>query len=408
MPPSQNVTRIDNRMARRLFLDKHALGDAPAGAGHGPALQEVITRLGFVQLDSINTVARAHDLILFARRPRYRTGNMERLIEQDRVLFEHWTHDAAVVPMAFYPVWALKRRRDAEILKHRYKEWQRHEFEAEFDRILTMIADSGPVCSNDLGPDTPRPSGGWWNWHPGKTALEYLWRSGRLQICHRQGFRKYYNLSERVVPDDLRNSDWGEAQTIDWFMRGALDRLGFATSGDLAAFWDIVTAKEARDWCIAAEARGEVMPVEVESTDGSLRMHVARPDVIEQARNAPEPTGRMRVLSPFDPALRDRKRAERLFGFQYRIEVFVPEAKRIYGYYVFPLLEGDRIVGRIDMKADRKAGVLNVTALWPERGVKFGAGRQARLCSELERITRLAKVEQLAFADGWLRDTLSP
>ena len=114
----------------------------------------------------------------------------------------------------------------------------------------------------------------------------------------------------------------------------------------------------------------------------------------------------MRVLSPFDPALRDRNRAERLFGFDYRIEIFVPEAQRKYGYYVFPLLEGDRVVGRVDMKAHRDQDVLKVTALWPERGVKWSGGRLAKLEAELTRITRLAGVSQVEFLSGWLRDPL--
>lgn len=395
--------RLDNKTARRLFLHKHALGEPPEGAAHGTDLSELIQRLGFVQLDSINTVARAHDLILFSRRPRYRRANLGALIASDRALFEHWTHDAAVIPMGFYPAWALKRRRDAETLRRRYRDWQRHEFEAEFDRVLTMIRESGPVCSNDLGPDTPRKSGGWWNWHPGKTALEYLWRTGTLEICHRSGFRKFYDLSERVVPEGVRLAAWTEEETIDWLMRGALERLGFATSGELAAFWDIVTVQEARAWCAAAFDRGEIVPVEVAGADGTLRAHVAFADIADAAERAPDPPRRLRVLSPFDPALRDRNRAERLFGFQYRIEVFVPEAKRRYGYYVFPLLEGDRLAGRIDMKADRKAGVLNVTGLWPEAGVAFGAGRLARLEAELTRIARLAEVAEVAFAPGWLR-----
>ena len=116
----------------------------------------------------------------------------------------------------------------------------------------------------------------------------------------------------------------------------------------------------------------------------------------------------MRVLSPFDPALRDRNRAERLFGFDYRIEIFVPEAQRKYGYYVFPLLEGDRIVGRIDMKAHRDQDVLRITALWPERGVKWSGGRLSKLEAELNRITRLAGVSQIEFLPGWLRDPLWP
>ncbi|WP_417525845.1 winged helix-turn-helix domain-containing protein [Marinovum sp.] len=397
------MLRLDNRAARRLFLHRHGLAETPGGPARGTALEEVITRLGFVQLDSINTVARAHDLILFSRRPRYRPDALGRLVEGRR-LFEHWTHDAAVIPMGFYPAWALKRRRDAEVLAQRYRVWQRHDFQAEFDRVLAMIRDRGPVCSNDLGPETPRKAGGWWDWHPAKTALEYLWRSGTLEICHRSGFRKFYDLSERVVPEALRAEAWSEAQTIDWLMRGALARLGFGTATELADFWDIVTRAEARDWCAAALARGEIVEVGVAGADGVERVHYAAPDVLAAAEAAPGPCRRLRVLSPFDPALRDRKRAERLFGFHYRIEVFVPEAKRRYGYYVFPLLEGDRLVGRIDMKADRKGDVLNVTALWPEAGVRFGAGRCARLEAELARVARLAGVTQVTFAPGWLRE----
>ena len=123
----------------------------------------------------------------------------------------------------------------------------------------------------------------------------------------------------------------------------------------------------------------------------------------EIAGNAPEPTGRLRVLSPFDPMLRDRNRAQRLFGFHYRIEIFVPAARRVYGYYVFPLLEGARLVGRVDMKADRKSDILQVAALWPETGIRWGKARQARLEAELTRVARLAGVSDIQFKAGWLR-----
>ena len=146
-----------------------------------------------------------------------------------------------------------------------------------------------------------------------------------------------------------------------------------------------------------------LVEVAVEGHDGTLRRSFARPDVLAQAEAAPEPPARIRVLSPFDPALRDRARAERLFGFHYRIEVFVPEAKRQYGYYVFPLLEGDRLIGRIDMKADRGAGCLNVRALWPEAGTRWGTGRRARLEAELDRVARFAGCETVAYAPDWLR-----
>ncbi|PJE37768.1 hypothetical protein CVM52_05190 [Pseudooceanicola lipolyticus] len=399
------LPRLDTRTARRLFLHRHALAEAPSGPAKGADLQQLIQRLGFVQIDSINTVARAHDLILFARRPAYRPNHLKRLYEADRALFEHWTHDASVIPMAFFPHWHLRFRRDAARLKQRWKSWQGEEFHHRFDSVLAHIRDNGPVSSSEVGADEERSSGGWWDWHPSKTALEFLWRSGAVTVVGRDGFQKRYDLTERVIDQALLHTAAvpDEAESVDWLCSAALERLGFATSGEIAAFWDIVRPDEAKAWCAAQQAAGALIPVEVVCTGGALRKVFARPDVIEQAENAPAPSGRMRALSPFDPALRDRNRAERLFGFRYRIEIFVPEAKRSYGYYVFPLLEGDRIVGRIDMKAHRDQDVLRVTALWPEPGIRWSAARTGRLEAELTRLARLAGVARVAFADDWLR-----
>ena len=394
---------LDNAAARRVFLDRHALSETPQGAGHGTALLEVIQRLGFVQLDSINTVARAHDLILFSRRPRYRPKSLRTLYERDRALFEHWTHDAAVVPMAFYPYWHMRRERDAALLKSRWSSWRRDGFEAQFQVVLDMIRERGPVCSSQVGKGETRGSGGWWDWHPSKTALEYLWRSGALSVVKRQGFQKYYDLTERVIDRSAMGNAPDVEETIDWCCREALTRLGFATHGELAAFWAHITPAEAKDWCMQAVSTGRIIQVNVTHVDGTVRPAYAWPDLPDCPTRHVDPTTRLRVLSPFDPALRDRKRAERLFGFEYRIEIFVPEAKRTYGYYVFPLLEGDRIVGRIDMKAFRTEDTLRVRALWPERGVRWGKGRQRALEAELDRMVRLAGVSRLAFDDDWVR-----
>ncbi|MCG6558981.1 winged helix DNA-binding domain-containing protein [Ruegeria sp. 1NDH52C] len=402
------LQRLDNRAARALFLDRHGLAGQPSGPARGADLLDLITRLGFVQLDSINTVARAHDLILFSRRPAYRPPDLKRLYERDRALFEHWTHDAAVIPMAFYPHWHMRFERDAEMLRARWKNWRRDGFEGKFAAVLDHIRDHGPVSSSDVGKDEEKKSGGWWDWHPSKTALEYLWRSGALTVIGREGFQKRYDLTERVIEDHLRPGalDHDPKTTVDWLCNAALDRLGFATTGELAAFWDSASPAEARDWAAGAEARGEVEALEITCADGSLRKVLARPDALGQASAVPPAPGRIRVLSPFDPALRDRKRAERLFGFHYRIEVFVPEPKRVYGYYVFPLLEGDRLIGRIDMKAHRECGELRVRALWPERGLRWSPARTRRLEAELDRVRRLAGVDQVIFAKDWLRDPL--
>nr|WP_217359093.1 crosslink repair DNA glycosylase YcaQ family protein [Ruegeria arenilitoris] len=387
-------------------MDRHALAEPPSGGAKGADLLDLIHRLGFVQLDSINTVARAHDMILFSRRPSYRANNLKRLYERDKSLFEHWTHDAAVIPMAFYSHWHLRFQRDADLLKSRWKNWRRDGFEQRFETVLQHIRDHGPVSSSDVGKDEKKGSGGWWDWHPSKTALEFLWRSGALTVVGRQGFQKRYDLTERVIDTHLcpGNMPCDAEATVDWLCNAALDRLGFATSGELAAFWDTVSVHEAKSWCEQGLSRGELEEIEITCADGKLRKVIALPSIAEMAQAAPRPSGRIRVLSPFDPMLRDRARAERLFGFHYRIEVFVPAPKRTYGYYVFPLLEGDRMIGRIDMKADRENGVLNVSALWPERSVRWSEARTRRLESELDRVRRFASLDRVDFAPDWLKN----
>ncbi|WP_170382202.1 winged helix-turn-helix domain-containing protein [Ruegeria atlantica] len=398
------LPRLNNKAARALFMDRHALAEQPSGGAKDGDLLNLIHRLGFVQLDSINTVARAHDMILFSRRSSYRATNLKRLYERDKALFEHWTHDAAVIPMEFYPHWHLRFQRDAELLKSRWKNWRRDGFEQRFATVLQHIRDHGPVSSSDVGKDKKKGSGGWWDWHPSKTALEFLWRSGALTVIGRNGFQKRYDLTERVIETHLcpGNMSCETEETVDWLCNAAMDRLCFATPGELASFWDTVTVTEAKEWSKKALTQGKLQEIEVTCADGRLRKLLARPGMTEA--KTPPPPGRIRVLSPFDPMLRDRNRAERLFGFHYRIEVFVPAAKRTYGYYVFPLLEGDRMIGRIDMKATRDRGVLYVSALWPERSVRWSDARTKRLHSELDRIRRFAGLDRVDFSNDWLKD----
>ena len=397
---------LSNALARRLFMDRHGLLQAGKGSGKSEDLLQVIDDLGFVQVDSINTVSRAHHMILAARRPAYREKNLKRLLEKDRHLFEHWTHDASVIPMRFYPHWKLKFARDAERLRSRWRDWRREGFEEKFDAVLRRIEAHGPVTSGDVGEDEERKSGGWWDWHPSKTALEYLWRSGQLAVTGRSGFQKVYDLSERVIPGTFHAPPQPDPEeTIDWACNEALNRLGFGTSGEIAAFFDLITPQEAKDWCLRELGAGNLIEVSVECASGHAPRKVfARPDAVDLAAGLEPATSRLRVLSPFDPMLRDRKRAERLFGFHYRIEVFVPEPKRQYGYYVFPVLEADKLIGRIDMKAVRAEDRLNVTGFWPERGIRPSKGRLAKLDRELHRMARFAGVNEVSYHEGWLRE----
>ncbi len=392
---------IRNRDARRLFLDRHLMVRPGTGPGKDSDLERVLTGLGFVQVDSVNTLARSHDLILWSRRGRYRPRALHDMVARHRTGFEHWTHDAAVVPMPFYPMWRLKFARDEAQMQRRWPRWRREGWDAEIDSVLRHVADHGPACSRDVGDGEVRGSSGWWDWHPSKTALEYLWRSGKLAICHREGFRKFYDLAERVIPAEYRGVHHADEEVIDWAMMAALERLGFGTSGELAAFFEIVTRDEAKAWCVEALAAGRIVEVDVEMADGALRRSYSTARMIEQIPSLPEPSTRVRVLSPFDPALRDRARAERLFGFHYRIEIFVPAPRRRYGYYVFPVMQGDRMIGRLDAK--RENGVLAVSAFWPEPGVSMGKARGASLKAELERLARFADLGAIHYGPNWIR-----
>ncbi|WP_421856102.1 winged helix-turn-helix domain-containing protein [Oricola sp.] len=389
---------IDNRTARRSFLALQGLADPPRVRQTPDDLLALIRRLGFVQVDSINTVGRAHHMILFSRNATYRPKHLKRLIEKDGALFENWTHDASIIPAEFFCYWKHRFERHRARLSARWETSRGPSWLGECDRVVERIAETGPLMTRDFEGD--KPSTGWWDWHPSKTALEYLWRTGRLAICRRDGFQKVYDLTERTLPACHRDPSVDHEGFVDWACRSALQRLGFATRGEIAAFWDLLSPAEVAEWILGHE--DELEQVLIAGADRSKpRLSYRLTDHPAELEEPPEPPGRIRVLSPFDPVLRDRARAERLFGFRYRIEVFVPEERREYGYYVFPLLRGDRLIGRIDMKAERNRGALAVRRFWPEKGVRRSAALYDGLDGELQRVARFAGVETVDYADGW-------
>ena len=392
---SDSLPIISNQDARHIFLERHGLCSPPRAKLSDDGVLEIIRSLGFVQVDSINTVARAHHMILFARNQTYRPEQLTRLLERERALFEHWTHDASIIPVEFYPYWRYRFTRDRKVLLDRWRKARHQGFEEIFEEVLAMIGRNGPTMARDIG--SQRKTGrGWWDWHPEKTALEYHWRTGNLAIAGRDGFQKIYDLAENIIPKRHLNERVDEDAFIDWACRSAIERLGFATSGEIAAFWELVTPAEAAAWCQSALKGCRLTEVLIENCDERRPTRsFAVLNLPDTYADAIQPVDRLRVLSPFDPMIRDRKRCLRLFGFDYRIEIFVPAAKRQYGYYVFPLLEGDRFIGRIDMKHVK--GTLRVANIWLEAGVKRGKGRIAALEAELDRHRRFVGAERVTF-----------
>lgn len=390
---SEAAVPIPLPAARALLLRAQGLLDDPRRAATVPAVLDTITRLGFVQLDSINVVERAHHHILWSRLGSYRPATFDDLHARSLV-FEQWTHDASVVPSALFPYWHHRFR---QVERWPATRWHHQKLGARgaqvLAEVLARIRAEGPRMARDF--DAEGHTGGpWWDWKPAKAALEYWWRAGRLAIARRINFHKVYDLTERVLPGVHAHPAPSEEELIDWACRSAIERLGVATTRELAAYWAAVPEAAARAWCAAAVRRGELVPATVAGPDTRARSGFAVADWEARAAEAAERAaamepGQIRLLSPFDPLIRDRARCQRLFGFEYRFEAFVPEKKRKFGYYVLPILEhttdGARLVGRLSPALDRDAGVLRVRGVWWERGVKETRARRRALRNALEK-----------------------
>ncbi|MEO1575165.1 MAG: crosslink repair DNA glycosylase YcaQ family protein [Pseudomonadota bacterium] len=366
----------------------HSLGLSHTPVGP-PDVLGTVQRIGLLQLDTIRVVARAHHHILWTRNQNYREPMLGQAMTDRRELFEHFTHDASLLPMAMYPMWRRQFRR----MEDKARKWGWHSgMSGARDRreILERIRQEGPLCTRDFQ-SQPRKKAVW-SRPPHKLALDYLWYAGELATSHRTNFIKYYDLTERVVPSKQRAQAPGEQAQIDWLCEAALARLGYATPGDLQRFWDAVTNAEARAW---VDRQTDLVPVAVESADGSWHRAVAPADIEDSLAALPKPTSRLRIVNPFDPLIRDRKRLKRLFGFDYTIEIFVPAAKRRWGYYVYPLLEGERMVGRTEVTGDRKRSLLTVKNFWTEAGVTWGPNREDKLEAELMRMARFVGADEI-------------
>jgi len=387
---------VSTAHARCLLMHGAGLLENPDRRATVAEVLRTITRMGFVQVDTILAVERAHHHILHTRLHRYRPDSLRRLLEVDRTLFEHWTHDASIIPACWIDHWSHRFERSR--LKQRANAWWRERMGPQIDQIIAHVLEritrEGPLMSRDF--EHARPPGqsaAWWAWKPQKSALEHLWRTGVLAVARRENFQKVYDLAERVYPQCHWKAN-GHAGAIDadahldWACRTALERVGVATSGELAAFWHAVSPADARRWCADRQKAGELISVTVPSQDderprGAFAFH----DIAARIRSVmrrPLPEG-IRLINPFDPLVRDRRRAFRLFGFDYRFEAFVPGPRRTHGYYVMPLLEGDRFVGRIDPKFHRDTGVLHIRRVWWEPQVKPTRRRTADLDAALAR-----------------------
>jgi uncharacterized protein len=358
--------KISASAARRIALAAQGFGvQRPDGATNAGHVRRAIDRLGLLQIDSVNVLTRAHYLPLFSRLGNYDSAHLDQLAwgrKSRRGLFEFWAHEASLLPVSAHPLW---RWRMAHALtgqaKGKLNVFRRRK--AKFiDEVLAEIRDRGPLAASDLSNGGER-RGPWWGWNDGKLAVEWLFYAGIVTTATRRGnFERVYDLTERVLPAAVVNAPTPSPEEAQReLLRLSARALGVATEFDLRDYYRLGVADTKARLAELVEA-GELLPVEVETWK-----HAAYLD--PQARQ-PRKIEARALLAPFDPLIWERDRTERIFDFFYRIEIYTPLAKRKHGYYVLPFLLGDKLVGRVDLKADRARGCLVVPAIHYEAGVK--------------------------------------
>jgi uncharacterized protein YcaQ len=354
----RSTSTLSTAQARRVALVAQGFRDPRHTTPTMRTFARTLSRTAVLQIDSVNVLARAHYMPLFSRMGPYDRGLLKRAAEQrPRRIVEYWAHVAAFMPVE---LWPHMRHRMARYRAEGHA-WMgmpaRHEL---VDSLLAEITDRGPCSARDLDDGLPRRKDNWgWNWSESKKALEYLFLAGELTVSGRNSaFERLYDLPERVIPRehlDAPEPTVHEA-SVELLRRAAVAH-GVGTEQDLRDYFrmEVEPTKPALGELLET---GELLPVRIEGW--------RRPAYLHRDAALPRRVRARALLSPFDPVVWERVRTEQLFDFRYRIEIYVPEHKRVHGYYVLPFLLGDRIVGRVDLKADRRGGALQVLSSWAE------------------------------------------
>jgi uncharacterized protein YcaQ len=379
------VPTLSRAQARRIALVAQGFRDPRHTVPTMRTFNRTLARTGVLQIDSVNVLVRAHYMPLFSRMGPYDVDLLHRAaMGRPRRIVEYWAHVAAYMPVELWPHMRHRMRGYAA----RGHEWTAIQHRPELvDSLVAEVRERGASTSRDLDDGLPRQKLHWgWNWSETKKVLEYLFASGLLAVAGRnQQFERLYDLPERVIPAQHLNAPEPtlEEAAVELLRRAAVAH-GVGTEYDLRDYYRLQHDKAllplVKPAIGALVEAGELLPVDVEGW--------GRPAYLHRDAALPRKVTARALLSPFDPLVWERDRTERLFGFHYRIEIYVPEHKRVHGYYVLPFLLDDRLVGRVDLKADRSAGVLQVKGAFAE--------------PEAPEATAHELAQELAGMAGWL------
>jgi uncharacterized protein YcaQ len=387
VPAAEEISAAE---ARRIALAAQGFATPrPTGRIDVRHIRRVLDSIAVLQLDSVNVFCRSHYLPLFSRLGPYPRDLLDELTAHKRgpirrELVEYWAHMAALIPVEMYPLfrWRMNRPDSWGSLDRVLRENPHL-----VDELVGRMAADGPMRAGETGFARPNNPGSMWNWHDGKVALEHLFYSGRVMASRRVNFERWYDLTEHVLPASVAAvAPADEAHQRRELVRIAIRALGVGTVADIADYFRMAQASTKAELAQLVEA-GEVRPVRVEGWEPPAYLWA-------QARR-PRRVRARALLSPFDSLVWFRPRDERLFGFHYRIEIYTPPSKRVFGYYVVPFLLGDRLVARVDLKSDRAAGMLRVQAAFAEPDVGSAGGPKVDDVS-------VELAEELGAAAWWL------
>lgn len=361
--------------ARHLHLAAQGLLKKPRRRAQPADILSTVQRMSLLQIDTINIVARSPYLVLFSRLGSYPSQWLDESLSKGE-LMEYWAHEACFLPRSDF---ALVRHRmlAPEKMGWKYRQAWMLEHAAEIEQLIAHIQENGPVRSADF--EHPRKgTSGWWEWKPHKRHLEGLFTSGKVMVIERRNFQRVYDLTHRVMPHwdderDLLSREAAEAIMLENSARS----LGIFRSQWLADYYRL-RQPALKPLLEMWQQEQRIIPVMVE-TLGEMWLHKELFPLLPQALEGKLQATHSTVLSPFDPVVWDRKRAEQLFGFSYRLECYTPAPKRQYGYFVLPLLHKGQLVGRMDAKMHRKTGTLEIIALYLEEGVRVTAALEKGL-----------------------------
>lgn len=380
------MNKISIQQAKNLILHKQLLDDSSSLKGKDGTYQ-AIDRLGYVQIDTINIIERAHHVALNARVSGYRQHYLHQLQKDDRKIFEYWAHAASYLPMKDYRYYIshMQGRRSKYISS--WIKGKKH----IIDQVKKRVAEEGPLSGSDFEGRKKR-KGVWWDWKPEKMALEVLFLRGELMVSERRNFQRIYDLTERVLPSGLDISVPGEREEKHFFIKRALGSMGAATEGDIDKYMHI-TGRMSK-WLKELEESGEIAGVSIEGLP--KKYYILNEDLAGIDGISESTIHKVHLLSPFDNLIILRNRIKEIFDFDYTLECYLPAAKREYGYFSLPILWKGDLVGRLDPKADRQNKQLIINSLFIEKRMADGDEFFSALGKSLKEFAVFNKCEEVS------------